>query len=77
MLQSLGEEKKKDYARALITQAEQKYVFVSAFGGAAVRLRVERILSWRRISLLAWLALGAFALALAWFLLVNPLGGVR
>ena len=77
VLARLGEEKKKEYALALVSQAEQKNLFASAFGGAAIRVRVERILSWKRMSLLACLALGAFAAALSWFLLTDPTGGVR
>lgn len=77
VLVRLGEEKKKEYALALVSQAEQKNLFASALGGAAIRVRVERILSWKRMSLLACLALGTFAAVLAWFLLTDPTGGVR
>lgn len=77
VLARLGEEKKKEYAIALVSEEERKSLFASAFGGAAIRVRVERILSWKRMSLLACLALSVFAAALTWFLLIDPTGGVR
>ena len=77
VLARLGEEKKKEYAMALVSEEERKSLFASAFGGAAIRVRVERILSWKRMSLLACLALSVFAAALTWFLLIDPAGGVR
>lgn len=77
VLAALGEEEKKAYAMALVGQAEQKSLFASAFGGAAIRVRVERILAWKRMSLMACAALAVFAAAVAWFLLTDPLRGVR
>ena len=77
VLSRIGEEKKKEYALALIEQAAPKNLFACAFGGAAIRLRVENILSFKRMGLLAMLAMASFAALLAWFLLTNPTGGVR
>ena len=76
VLATMGEERKKEYALALVSQAEKRSLFASAFGGAAIRLRVEHILSWKRMGWLSGIALGILALALAWFLLSNPSGGV-
>ena len=41
---------RKDYALALLSAAKGTDLFVSAFGGAKLRLRVERVLSYRRLT---------------------------
>jgi beta-lactamase regulating signal transducer with metallopeptidase domain len=42
--------KRREYALALLSAAQGRDLFVSAFGGAKLRLRVERVLSYRRLS---------------------------
>lgn len=59
------------YAAALLNCAEQRSLWVSAFGGAGVRLRIQRILSYRRLSLFSGLALAVFALLTCLALLTN------
>lgn len=71
VLQACGEDEKKRYAKALVFGAEHKTLFVSAFGGAKIRTRIERIVSFRKmtaVSTAAFLILIAF---LAYFLLTN------
>ena len=72
VLNQLGESNRKAYASALVGEAEHRNVFAAAFGSAPLRVRIDRILSWKRISLLSAILLTAFFAALAWFLLINP-----
>ena len=72
VLNQLGESGRKDYASALLGEAENRNVFAAAFGSAPLRVRIDRILSWKRISLLSAVLLTAVFVALAWFLLINP-----
>lgn len=72
VLSRLGENGRKAYATALLGEAENKTVFAAAFGSAPLRIRIDRILSWKRISLLSGVLLAAFFTALAWFLLIDP-----
>ncbi|MBR6290881.1 MAG: M56 family metallopeptidase, partial [Clostridia bacterium] len=50
VLQACGEDEKKRYAKALVFCAEHKTLFVSAFGGAKIRTRIERIVSFRKMT---------------------------
>lgn len=59
------------YAHALLNARADKTVFASAFGGARVRTRIERILSYRRMTAASALAFTALVAAIAWFLLTN------
>lgn len=60
---------RKDYALALLSVAKGQNLFVSAFGGAKLRLRIERVLSYRRltvgVSIVFSLLTGAVLTALA------------
>ena len=65
------ENQTKEYALALIDIAESKGVFVSAFGGAKIRTRVENILSYKRMTLLSLLGFSALILSVIIVLLTN------
>ena len=71
VLQRCDEDEKKKYALALVLSASQKTVFVSAFGGAKIKTRVERIVSYRKMTVLSAIAFAAMIAALAYFLLTN------
>lgn len=64
-------EEQKRYASALLNCAESRSLFASAFGGAKVRVRIERILSYKKMSVLASLGLCALAAVLTVLLLTN------
>lgn len=64
-------EQKKEYARALVSSAEKTNVFVSAFGGARIRTRIENILSYKRMSALSAVGFSVLLLAIAYILLTN------
>ena len=71
VLKDLGEDGRKKYALALVDAARPKNVFVSAFGGAKLRTRVENVLSYKRISVLSAVGLAALIAAVAYVLLTN------
>lgn len=71
VLRGKSVEEQKRYASALLNCAESRSLFASAFGGAKVRVRIERILSYKKMSVLASLGLCALAAALTVLLLTN------
>lgn len=71
VLKKLGEEEKKSYALALLETAQRRSLFVSAFGGASLRLRVENVLAYRRLTLLSAIAFAALFAVIALVLLTN------
>lgn len=73
VLSNKGEKEKRAYALALVDSAESRNAFISAFGGAKIRMRIDNILSYRKISVLSSLCLISLAVAIAYVLLTNPL----
>lgn len=49
-LKQCGEAEKKNYAAALLNCAASKDLYASSFGGAKTKLRIERILSYKKLS---------------------------
>lgn len=74
-LKTLSEDKAKDYAAALLTCAAGKCYFASAFGGTKTRVRIENILSYKKLTLLSTLAFGALIAAVAFVLITNAVRG--
>jgi beta-lactamase regulating signal transducer with metallopeptidase domain len=62
---------RKAYALALVEAVERRSVFVSAFGGTKIRVRIEKILSYRSLSIGAATALAALLIVIAVTLLTN------
>lgn len=73
VLVAVGEDKRKDYAYALVGCAEQKNVFASALNGGNVRSRIENIISYKKLTVFAVLVLGGFCGIVAFVLLTNSL----
>lgn len=71
VLRKMEPEARKDYARALLDAARPRSVFVSAFGGAKIRLRVETVLSYRRLTAAATAAFVLLFGVIAATLLLN------
>ncbi len=67
----LPEPNRKAYALSLLEAAERRSVFASAFGGARIRVRIERVLSYRSLSIGAAAALAALLIVSAVTLLTN------
>ena len=71
VLSRLPADAHKRYAHALLNVRQGKAVFASAFGGAGVRTRIERILSFRGMTAASGIAFAALIAAIAYFLLTN------
>ena len=71
VLKKCDDQQKKQYAHVLVSSVEKTNVFASSLGGASVRLRIENILCYKRLTVMS--ALGALALvaALGYVLLTN------
>lgn len=75
VLRNVGQDKAKAYASALLSCAAGKSFFASAFGGARTKVRIENILSYRKLTLLSSLAFGVLIAAVAFVLITNAQGG--
>ncbi|HOJ11503.1 MAG TPA: M56 family metallopeptidase [Clostridiales bacterium] len=71
VLADCGEDVKKAYAIALIDYAESRNVFVSAFGGAKIRVRIDHILLYSKLSIISIISFTVFAIAIGYVLLTN------
>lgn len=71
VLSKCGEDRRKDYARELVSLAEHKSFFASAFGGAKIRVRVEGILSYKSMTAMSATAFAALVAVCAYVLLTN------
>lgn len=71
VLKLCGESEKKNYAMTLLHSAESKSLCTSAFGGANVRLRIEHILSYKKLSALSIIAFSILAVFVGYILLTN------
>ena len=74
-LKTLSEDKAKNYATALLTCAAGKSYFSSTFSGTKTRVRIENILSYKKMTLLSTLAFGAMIAAVVFVLITNAVGG--
>ena len=73
VLKKCSENEKKAYATMLINCAESKNLYVSAFGGAKLRVRIERIISYKKLSALSITAFVMLAAAVSYTLLTNAM----
>lgn len=71
VLSRCGEERKQEYALALIGCAEKKSVFASAFGGARLRVRAESIMSYKKLTAAATIAFSVLIICVFYVLLAN------
>lgn len=74
VLTELPREEHKDYAMTLLRYTEAGTVYASAFGGTGIRTRIERILSFKKLSLISLIAFITLAVFTAYFLLTNSGG---
>lgn len=65
------ERQRKEYALCLLDAAGSKSPFLSAFGGAKIRTRLENILSYKRITWLSLLGASALMVSIIIVLLTN------
>ncbi|TGE39189.1 peptidase M56 BlaR1 [Desulfosporosinus fructosivorans] len=71
VLKSLNERQTKEYALTILTCASGKTFFASAFGGAKTKVRIETILSYKKLTLLSSLCFAALVMAIAVIIITN------
>ncbi len=71
VIKKCNSEQRKEYAHALVSAVERTSIFASSFGGAKIRLRVENILSYKKLSALSAAGMAALLIAIAYILLTN------
>lgn len=66
-----SESERKDYANALVDCAESRNIFASAFGGAKIHLRINNILSYRKLTIISAIFFSVLFIAIGYVLLTN------
>ncbi|MBO4498344.1 MAG: peptidase M56 BlaR1 [Lachnospiraceae bacterium] len=67
----LSEDDRKEYAVSLIGSVRSKNMFVSAFGGAKVRTRIENLVSYRHLTVFSAAGFGLLIAAIIYVLITN------
>lgn len=71
VLSKCDESGRRAYAHALVSTVEKTNVFASAFGGAKIRLRIENILSYKKMTAVSIVGFTALFAVIAYVLLTN------
>jgi beta-lactamase regulating signal transducer with metallopeptidase domain len=71
VLRICGDAKKKEYSSALLNCGQNKTMFASAFGGSKTRVRIENILSYKKLTVFSGFCLAVLVIAVAVMLLTN------
>lgn len=71
VLKSLNESQTKEYARTILACASGKAFFVSAFGGVKTKVRIENILSYKKLTVLSSLCFAALVVVIAVIIITN------
>jgi Antirepressor regulating drug resistance, predicted signal transduction N-terminal membrane component len=74
VLKHLDTKQIRDYASAILACASGKVFFASAFGGAKTKVRIENILSYKKLTLLSSLCFAALVAVIAVVLITNAVG---
>ncbi len=74
VIKRLDEARKTEYASAVLSAAQGKAFFASAFGGAKTRVRIENILSYKKLTLFSALFFTALIAVVTIILLTNAVG---
>jgi beta-lactamase regulating signal transducer with metallopeptidase domain len=75
VLKTMGEGNAKEYAAVLLSCSAGRSYFASAFGGAKTRIRIESILSYKRLTVLSTAVFGLLIVAISFVLITNAAGG--
>jgi len=75
VLNKLDDNGKKEYASALLSCSAGKTYYASAFGGAKTRLRIENILSYKKLTLFSGVCFAALFIVVAVTVITNAVGG--
>lgn len=73
VIKSLLPTERKAYAGVLLScQAGRKMLMSTAFSGSHIRVRIENVITYRKLTILSSVALMLFLAAVSWALLTNP-----
>ncbi len=75
VLKTLGNGLEKDYANALLSCASGPDYFTSSFGGVKTKIRIESILSYKKLTLLSTVAFSVLIVVVCFVLITNAVGG--
>jgi beta-lactamase regulating signal transducer with metallopeptidase domain len=71
-IKKMNEEERKDYARTLLAFTKQSgTVFASAFGSSRVRIRIENVLTYKKLTLFSTLCFIGMGIIITFLLLTN------
>ncbi len=73
VISKLPRREHKEYALTLLRYTEARTVYASPFGGAGVKTRIERILSYKKLSVFSVVAFIILIVFIAYFLLTNSI----
>ena len=71
VLKSLNEIQTKEYASTILTCSSGKAFFGSAFGGAKTKVRIENVLTYKKLTVLSSLCFATFVLVIAVIIITN------
>lgn len=71
VLSKCNEKERKEYAHTLLTAVEKTSIFTVSFGGANLRTRIENILSYNKISILATIVFTTLIIVICYILITN------
>ena len=71
VLSKCDEAERKECAYTLLSTAEKTNLFVASFGGSKIRIRIENILSYSKISIFSIASFAALVIAICYVLLTN------
>lgn len=71
VLKQLDENQIKNYANTILEASAGKTFFASAFGGAKTKVRIENILSYKRLTFFSTLSFAALIASIAFVLITN------
>ena len=71
VLKVLPADEQKGYANALLNCSANGSLFVTAFGGSKIRIRIENILSYRKLTFVSSISFGILLLAIIAVLITN------
>ena len=74
VLVKIGDDRAKEYAMSLLESKQSTAIFVSAFGGAKIRTRIENILSFKKMTWFSLTVSVALITAIFYVLLTNAAG---
>ena len=71
VLSNCDETERKKYAYTLLSTAEKTNVFAASFGGSKIRIRIENILSYKKMSVISFVAFFVLLTSIIYLLLTN------